>query len=198
MFMSAGAGLHQSAWKIYGVHLWASGRTSFKVKQNIFRRKRRNQRMNLASLGLPLEVAKELSIQDLVSLVFFTVKKIYSQKTNRKSPAWQNTLLSVFHQKWANTVQCYRRVKHAYIDYLCFISLFFLKTEIIHFLFFHVKERKCSVMIFRFPGDPWHLTEHRKERPESTQGLMTLFCEVMNSMGLETWHFAFYQDQSHF
>lgn len=30
------------------------------------------------------------------------------------------------------------------------------------------------MFFFSFPGDPRHLTEHRKERPESMQGLMAL------------------------
>lgn len=40
-------------------------------------------------------------------------------------------------------------------------------------------------MTFRFLGDPWHLTEHSKEGPESLQRLMTLlpideFCGLGN------------------
>jgi len=43
--------------------------------------------MNLGSLGMPLEVTKELNTLDLVSLLFVAVKKKYTVENKYKIPS---------------------------------------------------------------------------------------------------------------
>lgn len=99
-------------------------------------------------------------------------------KTNITSPAWQNALSWFSHH---NAVRYYTKLRHAYNDYLWFISfIFFLKLK--QFTStpsppMKGKKNPTLSWLLRFPGDPWHLTEHCKKRPESRQsrqGLMTL------------------------
>lgn len=89
-FRMIGSSLSQSAYREATGCLQVSCRASLKVKERIFRRERRNKLINLGSLRMPLEAAKELGALGLVSLVLVPVER---------NTEWVNpSMTKYFHQ----------------------------------------------------------------------------------------------------